>query len=400
MNKTTHENDKIKLLVFLQYYLPGSKSGGPVRTVANMVEALSDRIDFYIVTLDRDSGDTAPYSGCYVNEWQKVGAANVYYCSPDSIKMSKFYRLITDVDFDLIYFNSFFSYEFTIKPLMAAKLLKRVQSKRIVLAPRGEFSEGALTIKRRKKQLMLFFINRLSWLKNIYWHASSEWEVKDINAVVKVKDDHIKTAYNLVKRDSNPSFQNKVNQICSDTCNIMFLSRISPKKNLLGALEILSHIKANINFNIYGGISDADYWSECQVLIHKLPYNIKVKYFGHVSYDQVTIILQQNDLLLLPTLGENFGHVIVESIQVGTPVLISDKTPWRDLESKGIGWDVPLGNKQAFCKAIETVAQMSSQEKFQWRQLILSKQDEILNFSEIEQQNFHLFKGIADLLPS
>ena len=31
---------------------------------------------------------------------------------------------------------------------------------------------------------------------------------------------------------------------------------------------------------------------------------------------------------------ENFGHVIVESWQNGCPVLISENTPWKNLESQ------------------------------------------------------------------
>ena len=49
-----------------------------------------------------------------------------------------------------------------------------------------------------------------------------------------------------------------------------------------------------------------------------------------------------NDLFFLPTRGENFGHVIAEALSVGTPVLISDQTPWRKLAAVGLGHDLPL----------------------------------------------------------
>ena len=53
-------------------------------------------------------------------------------------------------------------------------------------------------------------------------------------------------------------------------------------------------------------------------------------------------------LFLLPTRGENFGHVILEALSAGCPVLISDQTPWRGLESSGIGWALPLTEPERF----------------------------------------------------
>ena len=55
-----------RILVLIEYYLPGHKSGGPVRTVANMVDQLSDHSSFWIVTRDHDFLDQAPYPGIEV----------------------------------------------------------------------------------------------------------------------------------------------------------------------------------------------------------------------------------------------------------------------------------------------------------------------------------------------
>ena len=54
--------------------------------------------------------------------------------------------------------------------------------------------------------------------------------------------------------------------------------------------------------------------------------------------------------------GENFGHVIHEALRAGLPLIISDKTPWQQLEEKGVGWALPLNNPGAFAKRIELVA--------------------------------------------
>jgi len=56
----------------------------------------------------------------------------------------------------------------------------------------------------------------------------------------------------------------------------------------------------------------------------------------------VTMTLLNYHFLVLPSLGESFGHVIVEALAAGCPLIISDTTPWQRLEEKGIGWDIPL----------------------------------------------------------
>jgi glycosyltransferase involved in cell wall biosynthesis len=64
--------------------------------------------------------------------------------------------------------------------------------------------------------------------------------------------------------------------------------------------------------------------------------------------------------MLLPTRNENFGYVILEALLAGCPVILSDQTPWRDLDAKQAGWVVPLGDEAGFVRALDTLIQMDS----------------------------------------
>lgn len=57
------------ILTFVARYLPGYKSGGPVRTIANMVQQIGDDFDFRIVTFDRDALDVEAYPGVAIDDW-------------------------------------------------------------------------------------------------------------------------------------------------------------------------------------------------------------------------------------------------------------------------------------------------------------------------------------------
>ena len=67
----------MKILITCDYYLPGWKAGGPIRSLSALVEYLGDEFQFKVITRDRDFGDSKPYAGVEINKWQKVGRTEV-----------------------------------------------------------------------------------------------------------------------------------------------------------------------------------------------------------------------------------------------------------------------------------------------------------------------------------
>lgn len=350
------------ILIFVRYYLPGYKSGGPVRTIANMVEHLGDDFDFYIITSDRDALDTETYKNISVHKWNKVGKAQVFYLSPERCSLKSLASLIRDTDHDLLYLNSFFDPLFTLYPLLA-RALKLTSKKPVVLAPRGEFSPGAVELKTWKKKPYLWLIRLCGFYRAITWQASSYHEACDIKRSLGRIAQKIKVAPNLPPLlRSEMQLKSSERKTCSPL-QVIFLSRIAKKKNLDYALEILGQVSAPIDFNIYGIIDDEAYWNNCQKKIEKLPPNVRVYYRGHIEHEMVLDVLSNQDLFFLPTRGENYGHVIFEALAAGLPVLISDQTPWRGLEDLGIGWDLPLNFKKDYVVVIENQAKLTATER-------------------------------------
>ena len=64
------------------------------------------------------------------------------------------------------------------------------------------------------------------------------------------------------------------------------------------------------------------------------------------------------DVFLFPTKGENYGHVIFEALAGGCIPIISDQTPWNDIEQAGCGKVISLSNQRRY---IETLQNMASQ---------------------------------------
>ena len=49
------------------------------------------------------------------------------------------------------------------------------------------------------------------------------------------------------------------------------------------------------------------------------------------------------DIFVLPTLNENFGMTVAESLAAGTPVIATKGAPWAALETERCGWWIDHG---------------------------------------------------------
>lgn len=385
-----NDNKRMEVLAFIRYYLPGYKAGGPLRTLSNMVDVLSDKdIHFKIVTSDRDVMDENPYSNVVIGKWNKVGKSEVFYCSRKQQGFWYFREIMNRTSYDVLYLQSFFDPVFTLKPLIL-RFLNLICRKPVLLAPRGEFSAGALSIKKLKKKIFL----RMSKILygNVYFQASSPDESAEIEGIFKnskriiiapdlpeIPKDHIKNYW--VQKGKN-------------ALKIIFLSRLSPMKNLDYAIDVILNVKCPVVFHIYGPMTDVKYWDSCKKKLDSLPAFADAKYFGPLSHNDVLKTMARYDLFFLPTRGENFGHVIFEALSVGLPVLISDRTIWRGLDRVNAGWDIPLADKSKFISTIEECFHMASEEFYGLRQSAFLYAKAFIFNSNLIDKNMEVFTMI------
>lgn len=350
------------VLAFAAYYLPGYRGGGPIRTIANMVERLADDFDFRIVTRDRDLHDQCAYENVKVDAWNTVGKAQVFYASPTTLGLAGVTKLLRETHYDVLYLNSAFDPVFTLRPLLARRL-GLVERRPAVVAPRGEFSEGALSLKSWKKSPFIKLARLVNFYGGVLWHASTELEALDICRAIGSSFDRIGIAadvaiapYLLEGGSAELSGGKRAIERSDGLLKLCFLSRIAPMKNLDFALTVLAGVKANTVFHIYGPQEDAPYWAQCQTLISRLPPNVEVTYKGSVDPSEVLAVISEYDVFFVPSRGENFGHVFSEALSAGVPILVSDRTPWLGLVEKGIGWDISLDQPEEFAKVLDSVS--------------------------------------------
>jgi glycosyltransferase involved in cell wall biosynthesis len=351
------------VLVLADYYLPGYKGGGTIRSLANLVERLGGEFEFHLITRDRDLGASEGYPGIEVDRWQKVGGATVYYAAPASLGPARLVSLIRSLNYEKLYLNSFFSPKLSIIPLILLAL-GAIRKTPVVIAPRGEFAPGALELKKFKKLCYMAFANLAGLYRHVTWQATSKHEEQDIKSRMGTGS-RVLTVGNLSAPPPGASSGRSPGK-APGRLSIVFLSRIARNKNLLGALSSLRGAKGTMTFHIYGPREDEAYWAECAGVIAGLPPNVTVIYEGPVDNRKVPEVLAGHDLFFLPSMGENFGHAIAEALRSGVPALISDRTPWNDLEEFQAGWSIPVERQDRFLQVLEGAAAWSSDEWLIW----------------------------------
>lgn len=337
-----------KMLILTGRYLPGYKDGGPVRSIVNLVNVFGKEHEITIVCLDRDHGDTAPYEGIKIGEINRVGDANVYYATESEYNASLIEKLAEGMD--VVYccgpYNSY---------ARAAMKLNRQHRFNcpFVIASMGSFSPKALAIKGFKKKLFINLMKFTGMFDNVIWSVTSKREESELKAVIGDKATVV-IAEDLPRLDTYPHDKVKI----KGHIDIVFLSRISRKKNLLLAARILKRLPENVScdLDIYGIMEDEGYFGECEEVLRSLPRNVRFCYKGEASSDGVMKVLSEYDAFLFPTLGENYGHVIAEAMAAGTVPIISDQTPWMDLDEKNAGFVRSLEDIEGFVSIITKLA--------------------------------------------
>lgn len=345
------------ILFLINTYLPGYKAGGPVQSIANLASLLKKSYKVYILCNCHDYNESKDYENIDYDVWRSINGIYIMYLSRGLFPYLSALSEIKSVGFDYIYCNSFYDLKYSIFPsLLYISNVLRVKN-RFIIAPRGELTLHAQALKPLKKILFnsLYFKLIRKSSSALHIHSTSAFETAQILSVFPSLPFH-----NILEAPNIPvvPYQaDKISQrpISRSALNIVFVSRLTRKKNLKYALETLMCVSAKCNFHVYGPIEDVEYWNECLHLASQLPSNISFRYCGELPHSLVQRTFNSYDLFFFPTLGENYGHVIFEALSVGCSVLISDQTPWTSSLINDAGWVFSLSSKTSFVRIIDSL---------------------------------------------
>jgi glycosyltransferase involved in cell wall biosynthesis len=377
------------ILVTIDWFLPGTKAGGPVRSIANLVEQLKE-FNFYIITSNKDYCSEKSYDDIVSDQWiERSKNVKVYYFSEEQLNKENLESVIQCVDSKTIYINGIYSKFFSRIPIEIAKRYKL----KTIIATRGMLSPHALNIKRLKKKAFLKVQNARKQYDNVHFHVTNEQERNDLKNTIR-KYDQISVIPNLPKTLNESGC--KLIEKKKGKLKLISLGRIAKEKGTVVSLRSLNQVKGHVQLDLFGTIYDQDYWKKCKSIIKGLPESVSVNYCGELDAEKVHNKLQEYHFLLLPSKGENYGHSIVESFISGRSVIISKNTPWNDLENDKSGFDI---NESDLPSAIQKAVNMDQTEFNQWSKSAHKKGTQISDDSTVIEKYRELFLSRNHITP-
>lgn len=370
------KSDKKPLYIFTDWYLPGYKAGGPVRSVANMVSAIQLEYDIFIITRNTDWQGTEPYS-LKTGSWVQGEGCKVMYLAPPY-----FFRI-----FDLckkvpkgaaVYINGFYSPLFNALPV----LLLHTRSK-LVVAPRGMLKENAIALKSFKKKLFIAAYQFSGISKRIRFHSTGKEETGSIRAKFP-KAQIVEIANISIAPVEKPHPQR------GPQATFLSVGRISPVKNteyLIGVLSKISNLGPKLQ--LVGTTDDMPYQEKCRNIARSS--GLHADFVGGISPVDLPPFYSGADFFITTTSGENFGHAIIEALAHGCPVIISDQTPWNDLEAAGAGWVVPLQNTKKWEEVLLQAMEMPAEEYRKMSERAIGYVRYKFDFEDIKESYVRMF---------
>ncbi|MEL6720071.1 MAG: glycosyltransferase [Bacteroidota bacterium] len=145
---------------------------------------------------------------------------------------------------------------------------------------------------------------------------------------------------NIVELPERKNYRSE--QAASPAFTLIFLSRIHHKKGLELLFEALSQVAFEFQLRIAGD-GEAEYIQQLKQLAANLNIAEKIDWVGWINDEPKYQFLANADLFALTSHNENFAMVVIESLAVGTPVLLSDQVGLSDyVQEKQLGWICPL----------------------------------------------------------
>jgi glycosyltransferase involved in cell wall biosynthesis len=346
-----------RMLIVYFGALPSRNNLGPAVFVENLARAMISRFDIEIISLNYDVGTKKALFDAGGYHVETAGRLKATYL-PFDFRRFAWLRSILLQKWDVVLLNCAYDPRLAIPTLLLLRFYRPRQ--RAFHVPHGIFMQALSMQGRWKKRLFRWSCSILGLLQTVVHVASVEAEAEDIKRELGDRQKVIvlpqfpEVPLDRIPRPGKPA----------NTLKMCLAGRVAAQKNILGAISMLHNVRVSCELDVFGDLSDQTYVEQCRRQIAVLPPHVKVGLLGLVDRQDLLRRMEDYDLFFLPTLGENFGHSIIEALGRGVPVLISDRCPWTDLAENGAGWCFPLSEQVRFREVIEQVFALGDEWSF------------------------------------
>ena len=313
-----------------------SRSGGPSRTVSQLVDNLAHNSDF----------DVSLLSQSFLNEpYLDFADKSINLMIPETdshilLKMGlpirrELIQIINTQRPSLIHAHGLW-----LPTNFWASKLALQHNIPLLLQPHGMLEPWALNFKKFKKQLALFFYQKKLLESATLFFATSVEEAANFRTIGLRQP--IAIIPNGVELDSMPHLSDRPKSV-DGIRTVLFLSRIHEKKGLINLVRAWAALKPEGWRLRIAGPDEGQHLQVVMSEARSLGIEDFIEYVGEVDGAKKSSTYIAADIFVLPTFSENFGVVVAEALAHGLPVITTRGTPWADLISYNCGWWIEIG---------------------------------------------------------
>lgn len=324
----------MKILHVIPSYKPAYLYGGPIESVARLCETLQAQNHAVFVYTTTANGDKE--LDVLINKQLIVDGVNVTYFNritkdPTHVSPRLWWELYKRCnEFDVIHIHSWWNIL-----VIVAALIGHLRGAKVVISPRGMLSDYIVSNSHSLiKQLIHWSVGKRALAKAVF-HATSELEYTECRKMIPGWRGFLLPNILQLPAEPTPQPDNEV-------FTMLFLSRIHPKKGLELLFEAISRLDLDVKLKI-AGKGDETYIKSLNQLALQLNISQKIDWIGWKNREAKFTELVKADVFVLTSFNENFANVVIESLSVGTPVLISDKVGLSNyIIENNLGWVTQL----------------------------------------------------------
>jgi glycosyltransferase involved in cell wall biosynthesis len=234
----------------------------------------------------------------------------------------------------------------------------------VVVAPHGSLESWALRRSRLKKWLARVLYEDQNLRRASALHAVAESEALDIASFgldrpVAVIPNGVSRDWLASRRRGSTDIRVRFG-IPAASRLILFVSRITPKKNIIGLLHALAALPlAPRNWIlVIAGPDEFDHLRQVREAVSRLGLGERVRLIGPITGQLKRQVFAEADLFVLPSLSEGAPVVVAEALGAGCPVICTKASAWAALEDHGCGWSVDC-DRDALASVLSTALSLA-----------------------------------------
>jgi glycosyltransferase involved in cell wall biosynthesis len=337
----------LNILQISASYKPAYVYGGPTMSVSELSEQLNKAgctVNVFTTTangtaeLDIEANVPLTLNGVTVTYFNRITKDHSHF-SPAILKAV--WKNVKK--FDVVHIHAWWNLVSVLSCLIAL-----MRGRIVVLSPRGTLSAYSFQNKNIGLKQLLHGLLGKYLLNKCHLHATSQQEKTALVKLIDTKN--ITVLPNFVKLQPQ---KKRLKSQPGSVFKLLFFSRIEEKKGLEILLNALKTVTEPYHLTIAGSGRES-YIDSLKALVKNNLIEDKITWAGFYGDDKFDRI-NEHDLFVLPSYDENFGNTVIESLSVGTPVLISEQVGLADyVLENDLGW-VCQTNPQSVSDAINNI---------------------------------------------